>query len=204
MHRMFLKMDLFSLCHMFLLIKIQPKTLRSSNQLLHSMPVPYICLYSNIYCARWLRITNIANKPNMKMDINMPWKLMSLSLSVLKWQDGHWKMSREQRRFAEKFKWSFTSSSALVGKGFFFFPTRSPSALSPLGIPPGGTLLSELAHPFSNDVADTLGCILGTWWKDVVPRGFESVLLVFFQARKLSCAHQRARGLCEKGVRKEE
>lgn len=86
----------------------------------------------------------------------------------------------------------------------FFFPTRLPSALSPSRVPRGGTLLSELAHRFSNDVADTLGCILGTWWKDVVPGGFEPVFLVFFQMKELSCSDQRTRGLCEKGVRKKE
>lgn len=91
-----------------------------------------------------------------------------------------------------------------TGGRTFFFPTRLPSALSPSRVPPGGTLLSELAHRFSNDVADSLGCILGTWWKDVVPGGFESVFLVFFQMKELSCLDQRTRGLCEKCVRRKE
>lgn len=51
----------------------------------------------------------------------------------------------------------------------------------------------------SNSVADTPGCVLGTWWKDVLPRGFKSV----FQMRKLNSSDQRTTGLSEEGVRKE-
>lgn len=63
-------------------------------------------------------------------------------------------------------------------------------------------VLSEPVYHFSNDVTDTLGCILGAWWKDVVPGGFKLVFPVFFPMRKLSCSGQRTTALCEEGVRK--
>lgn len=72
---------------MFLFIEKQNKTLRSSNQLLQNVAAPYICLYINIHCASQIRMTNIGNKSNMKVVINISWKFVFLSVSLLKWKD---------------------------------------------------------------------------------------------------------------------
>lgn len=152
---------------MFLLIeKDHNKTSRSSNWLLENMAVPYICLYITKYHASQTRIANTGNKPNMKVIVKIPWKLVSLSLSLLEWKDRYCKVSRKQRSITEKFKLNFTRSSALAYKGFV---SSSPSCFQPclcqvfcmLQEVKGEMVLSETAYHFSNGTTDTLGCILG-------------------------------------------
>ena len=84
------------------------------------MAAPYICLYINIYCASQIGLLPKFVILHTKAVVNIPWKLVSLSL--LKWKDGYCKISREQRRITENLKLSFARSSALVDEDLVSSP----------------------------------------------------------------------------------
>jgi len=79
-----------------------------------------------------------------------------------------------------------------------FLPHLTTFCFAPAGHP--ATCGRFCQSRFSNDVAVTLDCISGTWWKEAGPRGLKSVLPAFFRMRKLHCSDQGTTGLREERI----
>lgn len=162
------------------------------------MAASYICLYINIHCASHRTITSLGNQPNMKVVVNIPWKSVFLSLSlrmegqVLQnfWgaKSHHWKFHTELSLYQQEQRiWYFFSSPPC--HPLLYLHKISCREWREKYICQNNLILSL-------NMSLTEGCILGTRWKDAVPRGFQSVFPVFPQMiSQLSYSDQRPTGV---------
>lgn len=150
------------------------------------MAAPYICLYINIHCASHRTITSLGNQPNMKVVVNIPWKLVFLSLSL-----------GMERHILQNFWGAKTLSLKLSN---WALPDPLPSLIKGFFSCPPSRLLLHLHEEsyrgwrekyfcqnqliLSLKISLAQGCVLGTWRNDAVPRGFQSIFLYFPRWRK--------------------